>query len=262
MTPASATLFYEEDYVPMCVGRNAVTEEFFNHDCKLGERVYDLVAPYFEGSSDSAALDIGCRSGGMLMPFSDRGWRVAGCDLSNRYFELGKRAGLCLIQGDAPSLNQCKPADLLIASHVLEHCTSPLSALNEWSNLLKDGGYLFIALPGVLSSYESYGDFALFLQNAHLYHFTLKTLTATLAQTGFQLVKGDETIYALFTKTGGSPQPSFDEREAKRILDYLNRHEKRMIVKQWVHKIGRFMPKHICDQAVTATKRVRGNLKI
>lgn len=40
----------------------------------------------------------------------------------------------------------------------------------------------------------------MFLQNAHLYHFTLASLTALLSQADFELVKGDEYIHALFKK--------------------------------------------------------------
>lgn len=37
--------------------------------------------------------------------------------------------------------------NFLVASHVLEHCSSPINVLIEWDRVIRDGGYLFLIVP-------------------------------------------------------------------------------------------------------------------
>jgi hypothetical protein len=53
-----------------------------------------------------------------------------------------------------------------------------------------------------------------YLQNAHLYHFTLGTLTDLLASEGFTLVKGDQEIGAFFQKVT-KPSGSYPRRPVR-----------------------------------------------
>ena len=153
---------------------------------------------YFEGCGN--VLDIGCGAGGTLMPFVEAGYARFGCDVGGEYLHRGRYAGLTLQHGNTSSLAEYGPAKLAILSHVLEHLTNPIEELRLIAELLEDRGYLYVELPGVLKIHETYGDTLLFLQNAHLYHFTLATLSSIMARAGFRMVKGNEYISALFQK--------------------------------------------------------------
>lgn len=97
--------------------------------------------------------------------------------------------------------SQYGPANVVILSHVLEHLSNPLNSINAISKLLAEDGYLYVEVPGIFKIHSTYGDVLLFLQNAHLYHFTLNTLSFLMAQAGFKLIDGNERISALFQKT-------------------------------------------------------------
>lgn len=220
MDEDSLRKFYEEDYRPIYVGHPNAPENFFTEQIRHGEAVYDFIASHIPLAEPWVVFDIGCGAGGMLIPFLKAGLHAYGCDVGEEYLQRGRKAGLVLEHGDAGVLQKYSPANLVILSHVLEHLPYPLKELKQISDLLVDGGYVYIELPGILSIHKTYGDTLLFLQNAHLYHFTLTTLAALMSKAGFRLVKGDEYIHALFQKDDSVPPASTSDQYG-RIKMYL-----------------------------------------
>jgi SAM-dependent methyltransferase len=196
----SLVRFYEEDYRPIYVGNPQSSEFFFDEQIKHGKIIYQWISSNINLTENFTVFDIGCGAGGILIPFKEFGCATYGCDLGKDYLEKGKKEGLFLEYGNEESLKKYSPAQLIILSHVLEHFPNPLKSLKSISQLLENNGYIYIELPGILSIHQTYGDILLFLQNAHLYHFTLSTLTFLMNEAGFSLVKGDEYIHALFKK--------------------------------------------------------------
>ena len=218
----SLSLFYEQDYRSIYIGHAQGPDAFFEQQVKIGRSVYDYIASEVdtEFTSPSRVFDIGCGAGGMLIPFQQQGWQVAGCDLGSEYLERGREVGLTLEQGGPSILQQHGCADLVILSHVLEHLPNPKQSLEEISGLLIDGGYLYIELPGIFNIHRTYKDPLRFLQNAHFYHFTLSTLSTLLADAGYHLVKGDEQIRALFCKEA-VVEPVVVSNQYRKISIYL-----------------------------------------
>lgn len=220
MTTGSLARFYEEDYRPIYVGRAQAPEFFFAEQVRHGHTIYDFVVSDMPSSQGLTVFDVGCGAGGTLVHFLDAGWSVFGCDLGVEYLQRGRAAGLVLEHGDVTTLGRYRPANLVVVSHVLEHLPSPLEALKQISALMVDDGYLYAELPGIFSIHKTYGDTLRFLQNAHLYHFTLATLTSLMSRAGFRLVKGDERIHALFQRDGDTVSASATDQYRK-ILAYL-----------------------------------------
>ncbi len=54
--------------------------------------------------------------------------------------------------------------DFLITIHVLEHLTNPIKALLEWNRVVKDGGYIFTAIPKRERTFDIYRE------KTHLVH--------------------------------------------------------------------------------------------
>jgi 2-polyprenyl-3-methyl-5-hydroxy-6-metoxy-1,4-benzoquinol methylase len=200
MSENSLTEFYECDYRSIYVGEEQAPEDFFNEQVKHGEYILNFIGIDKEKIRNFNVFDIGCGAGGILMPFKKIGCSTVGCDLGSKYLEKGRQEGLILEHGATSVLKKYDRADLVILSHVLEHFSDPLKNLLEISEIINNCGYLYIELPGVLKIHKNYQDTLLFLQNAHLYHFTLTSLTALMSKAGFRLVKGDEYIHALFQK--------------------------------------------------------------
>jgi len=201
MTLESLDRFYQEDYRPIYLGNSRPAEDFFYGQVRHGELIHEFVVSSMPPLLNSIVFDVGCGAGGILKVFSDAGWSGFGCDLGAGYLTRGRAAGLLLEQGGPETLREHAPANLIILSHVLEHWAQPKDSLKRLSQLLVDDGYIYVELPGILNIHRQYGSLRRFLQNAHLYHFTLATLCSLMSGAGFDLVKGDEYICALFQRT-------------------------------------------------------------
>jgi len=220
MTDDSLTKFYEIDYRPIYVGHEKATDNFFSEQVQHGRSIYQYALSHMQRIQNPVVFDVGCGAGGTLKSFVEAGWSAFGCDLGKEYLQHGRDSGLLLEVGNAAALEKYGPANLVILSHVLEHLPNPLFSLDKIYNLLTKDGYLYIELPGIFNIHKTYGDFLLFLQNAHLYNFTLTTLSSILSRVGFKLVKGDEKIRALFKKDR-AVSAELMANEYRKVLAYL-----------------------------------------
>lgn len=220
LTNESLKKFYEDDYRAIYVGDEKASDEFFKEQVFRGASVFSFIKSNIDFKSTLKVFDIGCGAGGILVPFRDAGFTTFGCDLGRKYLEFGKAQGLALVHGEAASLTEHAPADLVLLNHVLEHIKDPLGFLKSIRGLLSDYGYLYIEVPGILNVHNAYkGDLLMFLQNAHLYHFTLGTLIPLLSEAGFELVKGDQLLRAIFKKKEKIHKSS--KNEYHKVLLYL-----------------------------------------
>jgi len=232
MTPGSLQLFYEQDYRAIYVGSRQASEEFFSEQISHGRNILRYISSQFDVKDSRVVFDVGCGSGGILIPFAESGWSVYGCDLGGEYLVRGLSYGLNLVKGGVNKLKLHGPANLVILSHVLEHLPEPLVHLQEISDVLDPDGYVYIELPGILNIWNAYGDTLLFLQNAHLYHFTLETLSGLMARAGFHLITGDQSIRALFKKDKTIKFSLVKNTiESKKICWYLRATELKRILK-------------------------------
>lgn len=220
MTSGSLGKFYSEDYRPIYVGQIQAPDTFFYDQVAHGRVILRFVEIHMP-APPLTIFDVGCGAGGVLLPFAHAGWHGFGCDLGHEYLQRGRSAGLVLEQGEAEVLAQYGSADLVILSHVLEHLPDPLSSLQRLSSLLKDRGFIYVELPGIFNIHRAYKDTMLFLQNAHLYHFTLTTLTSLMARAGFRLIQGDEFIHALFQRTDQALPVIDTSQQTRKLVAYL-----------------------------------------
>ena len=135
-----------------------------------------------EVTSIKTVFEIGCGDGCNLLPFYFAGKDVCGCDFDERCLDMGRGYGLNLLLGDISVLEaQKKTADLIILSHVLEHFIDLNKALSRLRNLLSEGGYIYIEVPGIFNcartrkksisedGYSSTNNFLAYLQCTHNY---------------------------------------------------------------------------------------------
>ncbi len=221
MTEKSLARFYNEDYRSIYVGSPQAPDDFFQDQVTRGKQIYKFVISEFSNTDNLTIFDIGCGAGGVLIPFRDEGCLTYGCDMGSEYLRKGRQVNLILEEGNEDSLRKYEKANLIILSHVLEHFPDPLKTLRSIADLLATDGYIYIELPGILRIQETYGDILIFLQNAHLYHFTLKALTYIMNQAGFKLVKGNEDIRALYQKQNDIQCNLIHENQFLKILLYL-----------------------------------------
>jgi 2-polyprenyl-3-methyl-5-hydroxy-6-metoxy-1,4-benzoquinol methylase len=124
---------------------------------RAAERLEPVVGPFRRGllRRRPRVLDVGCAYGGFLVAFAERGARVTGIDIDERYVRLAaenlRERGLDgdLVHGDAAAEHPGFRGrfDLVIANDVLEHVPRPgpfLARLREW---LAPGGTAYLEIP-------------------------------------------------------------------------------------------------------------------
>jgi SAM-dependent methyltransferase len=181
-------------------GSRSADLRLFSAQYGRGERIIHFIKKYNNAFSfeRKLVLDVGCGTGGVLSAFRNVGARVIGLDLGAD-LEYGiKVHGLCLNRGTIEDYHETQEPDIIIYSHVIEHLPFPQKELKKIKEVCHAKTLIYVEVPGVLSMHKSEGDFMLYLQNAHLYHFSLKTLNNLLSQNGFSLVFGNEHVKSLF----------------------------------------------------------------
>lgn len=222
--------FYNAEYRELYGGEESPTEEFFQTQRYQGRRIFRYLQQ--EGllpPAGSFILEVGCGAGGILHYFKEEGYRVRGIDLGASYVAYGRdQHGLDLSVGMLDDLALETPPDLIIYSHVMEHILTPNDELQKVREVLPDAGLLYIEIPGVKNLMHSYElDFLRLLQNAHVYHFTLRSLQNLAAKNGFELLIGNESVNSVFRKSEVSATALSIESDCADALAYLEMVEKR-----------------------------------
>lgn len=198
MTRESYDKFYESEYPLIYRAITKPDDAYFLKRVEYGNNLVDLIEKMQPVGKD--VLEIGCAGGGIVKAFINRGYNGFGVDLSPIYIDYGKQKGINLRCCHSSELvKEGKMYDIIILNHVLEHFTDLEKELSIVRKLLRPQGVLFVAVPGIKNLLFSYdNDFLLFLQNAHIYHFTKDTLIQVLKWHGFDVVYANEKVEALF----------------------------------------------------------------
>ena len=222
----SLSTFYEKFYRPLYSGFQQADDAFFLSQVTRGKQILDLVVAKCN-LKGGIVFDVGTGAGGTLFPFLQAGWRVIGVDVGSQYLDYGRSEGLELHEGSFDFfINRGLKADLLILCHVFEHLEDLDRAVSKIRQCLKPDGFVYIEVPGIFNISSAYeNNFLRYLQNAHLYHFSLQTLSNVLRENGFELIYGTEHVKSIF-----HPRTDFSattlssascEEVAKEILVYV-----------------------------------------
>ena len=147
-------------------------------------------------------LEIGCSSGNFLSILQAEGYQVFGIDPSTSYAQYAQRLGLEVVIGMFPEdlPKDYGRFDILAAFHVLEHVDDPLEVLRAMKEYSTDNGLLVLEYPDISMAVKRAKLLPTYFQKAHLYDFSLDTITDLLAIAGFQ-------VYARFSDS----EPPYDK---------------------------------------------------
>jgi SAM-dependent methyltransferase len=231
MDQQSYNSFYNCEYRKLYLGSEIPTDEFFKEQHRRGRRIFSYlqrnrILP--RPPSQLLVLEIGCGAGGVLQFFKEMGCRVRGLDLGEEYVTFGRvRHNLDLTVGTIADYPLDESPDVVIYSQVLEHILTPHDELVQVSRRLSKDGIFYVELPGVKNlRYDCEMDFLRLLQNAHTYHFTLRTLRNLLEASGFELLVGDETIRSAFKRMGAHGGNTEFVTDYPAVVEYLTVIEK------------------------------------
>lgn len=171
-------------------------------------------------SNPNKVLEIGCGAGGILSRFLDNNCEVLGLDFDENYLDYAQKNNIPVKRGSIEQLGYNEKYDLIILSHVLEHIKYPSDFLTKLSNHLAIDGVLYIEVPS-LDNVESGGykyDLLRYLQNAHVIHFTTKSLELICKKSGYRRIKSTRFIHSCWSKSTGFK--GITEAEKKDSLCY------------------------------------------
>lgn len=216
--------FYINYYRELYTNSSQATESFFNQQYKTGKKIYKYLSR-FTNLKGKSIVEIGTGAGGILKAFKDQGNTVNGCDYGDEYLNFGKVQGLDLIQGDISRIPD-NSADIVIYCHVLEHIFNLEKEFENIKRILKPGGMVYVEVPGIHFIHYTYrGNFLKFLQNAHLYHFSKKTLSNLMQKNGFKSVAVNEKINGLFILEVTSTSKKINKSNYLITISYLKINE-------------------------------------
>jgi len=214
--------FYDKLYNPIYRAVYKIDEGQWESQIASGRKIYEYIKTNADIKKIKSVLEIGCCTGGNLVSFREGGINECdGIDLGVDYLKFGRDYGLNLMCCSTEGfLCYGKKYDLIILNHVLEHFLNLDIEIKSIKKILNPNGILYISVPGILNiennAYQ--GDFLLFLQNAHVRHFSLKTLEQTLNRYGFELILGNEDICSIFKHANKKYEILED---SNRIYNYL-----------------------------------------
>jgi SAM-dependent methyltransferase len=171
--------------------------------------------------------DLGCGSGEQLRKFKEAGYDVIGVEPDPRARSIAQKAGEVLggTAEDIPSKIAGMRFDLVLLSHVLEHCIDPIKALSNVHRIISSDGTVVIEVPNNnalgFSTFQAVWPWTDIPR--HLNFFSERSLRAALQKSGFTVQKVYYVGYArqfhprwirtqeeIWERINSGPKRSFD----------------------------------------------------
>lgn len=203
MTEDAFAKFYDAEY-SMLYRNPDFLDKYWFHQTKRGERIYNYLKKNLRiDISGLRVFEVGAGMGGVLSYFKEKGNEVYGCDLDSQFISFGKnKFNLNLEVGTLEDIVLPWTPDIIIYSHVLEHILDPLKELEILRSVIDDNTVVYVEVPGLKHMMDFCGgDFLNWIQNAHVYYFTQKTLRNLMEKAGYNFVCGNNYINSIFKKS-------------------------------------------------------------
>jgi 2-polyprenyl-3-methyl-5-hydroxy-6-metoxy-1,4-benzoquinol methylase len=143
-------------------------------------------------------LDVGCAFGFFLDVARQRGWTVAGIEISEYAAEYAARQlGLSVTNKTiTEAMFEEKSFDVITIWYVIEHLQNPKQVLRHLSNFLKDDGMLVISTPNV-DSYRARiqgKKWRCWIPPEHLVYFSPETMRNLLKKCALEIIDQETAL--------------------------------------------------------------------
>jgi SAM-dependent methyltransferase len=150
-----------------------------------------------EVSRDSKIIDIGCSSGIFLKDLELLGFKTEnlfGVDISEKAIENCRKNGIQnAFVMDAQNISLPEKFDIIIASDCLEHLEDDTKAIQNWKELLKTDGKMYVFVPAFQSLWSAHDEV-----NRHFRRYTNKDLKSKLQNANLTILKSSYWNFSLF----------------------------------------------------------------
>jgi len=159
---------------------------------ETGDRFLERVEKYLP--SKGKFLEVGCSYGHFLHLARNKGWQVAGVELSPETSSYAReKLGLEVYTGmlNEAICSQVCPVDAVALFHVLEHMPFPGEVLKLLHANLNPGGILTVKVPNAASLIGRLtgSNWQWFSPPEHIYMFDPKTIGTLLEKSGFKILE-------------------------------------------------------------------------
>jgi len=196
MTQEFYNSFYDNEYRKL-YSENKI---FFEEQKEKGKNIINYIEKNIGTEiKDMFILEVGSSSGGILSAFKEKNNKVLGIDLGSEHIEFANSKGIDSKVGSINDLKLKEKPDIVIYSQVTEHILNPIEEFQNLKKFLKPESLVFIEVPGIKNlQYAYHLDFLKYIQNAHIYYFTLNSLNNCMKKAGYKLISGNERIRTIF----------------------------------------------------------------
>jgi 2-polyprenyl-3-methyl-5-hydroxy-6-metoxy-1,4-benzoquinol methylase len=156
----------------------------------IGPKLMETIA----NSRSAKVCDLGCGNGVLLTKLRDRGFQVVGIEPSPFARQTVESKGIKVYAGTAEALPDSipeAPFDVVVMTHVLEHCLDVKRTIRNALELLRTGGHLVIEVPNCHSfEFETRGPaWFHFDVGRHVNYFTPSALKRLVTQQAAEVVQ-------------------------------------------------------------------------
>jgi SAM-dependent methyltransferase len=145
----------------------------------------DLIESYTDVGN---MLDIGACGGDLLVYARERGWVVAGQDLSELSIYVLRQLDIPAVLGHVYKTRYQEASfSVITMRHTLEHFMYPVTELKVLHHVLADDGLLYIVVPKWVDKEDYNYDLP-----QHLTHFTHHSLDMLLCTTGYEVLLSED----------------------------------------------------------------------
>ena len=144
---------------------------------------------YHNQKGHGRLLDVGCNEGRGLKIYQQNGYTAEGLELNETAAAEARKAGVRIYADPLEEFKPEKVYDVVVLSNVIEHSLDPKDMLNHVNRILESGGQVWISCPNVDSwQRKIFGRYWInWHVPFHIVHFSQKTLTNILKETGFEI---------------------------------------------------------------------------
>jgi SAM-dependent methyltransferase len=134
-------------------------------------------------------LDVGCNEGRGLKIYQRNGYTADGLELNEMAAEEARKAGFRIYADPLEKFDPGRLYNVVVLSNVIEHSLDPKDMLNNVNRILEPGEQVWISCPNADSwQRKLFGRYWInWHVPFHTFHFSQKTLTNILKETGFEI---------------------------------------------------------------------------
>ena len=141
----------------------------------------------------SRILDIGCGGGDFISSLAGPGRQLFGVEPDPKAREVASSRGVTVEAGTAEAIPPgiaAQTFDIILMTHVLEHCADPGRALRNVRSLLAPGGGFYCEVPNCAAlHFQTYAEISEMLDvPRHVHFFTGRSLRKLMEQSGLEIV--------------------------------------------------------------------------